>query len=159
MSSALPINNLITPSAPTAAQAATAAKSGSSVLGPDAFLKLLTTQLQSQDPLNPMDDTQSVAQLAQFTSVQSLATLSSQFTNFQQNFQVLQSASLVGKSVTVSAVDASGNTSQLSGTVNGIQVLNGVPEITMKDSAGNVVTDSNGNPALFATTSILGIGS
>lgn len=34
-----------------------------------AFLKLMTTQLQAQDPFNPMDNTQMVAQMAQFSSV------------------------------------------------------------------------------------------
>ena len=42
----------------------------------DAFLKLLTTQMQAQDPLNPMDNTQFVAQLSQFTSLERLEGMS-----------------------------------------------------------------------------------
>ena len=42
----------------------------------DAFLKLLTTQMQAQDPLNPMDNTQFVAQLSQFTSLERLESMS-----------------------------------------------------------------------------------
>ena len=38
-------------------------------LGKQEFLRLLTTQLQQQDPLNPQDGTEFVAQLAQFTSL------------------------------------------------------------------------------------------
>jgi flagellar basal-body rod modification protein FlgD len=41
-------------------------------LGRDAFLKLLVTQLQNQDPLNPQPDGEFLAQLAQFSSLESL---------------------------------------------------------------------------------------
>ena len=43
-----------------------------SELGQDAFLKLLVTQLQHQDPLNPLDDQAFIAQLAQFSSLEKL---------------------------------------------------------------------------------------
>ena len=39
-------------------------------LGQDQFLRLFITQLQNQDPLDPLDDTETLAQLAQFTSVE-----------------------------------------------------------------------------------------
>ena len=58
----------------TAADAASA--TGTSALGQDSFLKLLTTQLQYQDPLNPMENSEFVAQLAQFSSLEELQGLS-----------------------------------------------------------------------------------
>ena len=45
-------------------------------LGQDAFLKLLVTQLQHQDPLQPQDDSQFLAQLATFSSLEQLTTIS-----------------------------------------------------------------------------------
>jgi flagellar basal-body rod modification protein FlgD len=127
-------------------------------LGPSAFLTLLTTQLQNQDPLNPMDDTQSVAQLAQFSSLQSQQELQQSFSSFESNFSVLQTAGLIGQSVTVSSADASGNTSTITGTVKSIAVVNGQPEFTMVDSSGNPITGSNGAPLEFTTSQIVGIG-
>lgn len=48
-------------------------------LGKDAFLKLLATQLANQDPLNPTDDTQFIAQLAQFSSLEQMSNLNKTF--------------------------------------------------------------------------------
>jgi flagellar basal-body rod modification protein FlgD len=50
-------------------------------LGQNAFLQLLVTQLQHQDPLQPQDDTQFLAQLAQFTSLEQLTNIN---TSLQQ---------------------------------------------------------------------------
>lgn len=47
------------------------ASSASSALDKDDFLQLLVTQLQHQDPLNPLDDKEFIAQLAQFSSLES----------------------------------------------------------------------------------------
>ena len=51
-------------------------ETGTTDLGEDTFLKLLTTQMQYQDPLDPMSNSDFVAQLAQFSSVEQLKTLS-----------------------------------------------------------------------------------
>lgn len=70
----------------------------------DRFLKLLTTQLTNQDPLNPMDNAQMTSQMAQISTVsgiesmsQSISKLSSQFVSLQ----ALQGATLVGHDVVV----------------------------------------------------------
>lgn len=121
------------------------------------FLQLLTAQLQNQDPMQPMDDTQSVSELAQFSALQSQTQLSSAFQTFQSNFSIMQSAGLIGKNVQVVTTDGSGNSSTQTGTVQAVQVVNGVPSVTLTGSNGQPITDSNGNPLTFPTTSITGI--
>lgn len=81
-----------------------AQKKESEELGQKAFLKLMITQLENQDPLSPQENTEFIAQLAQFSSVESLDNLNNKFDNFSDNFvanQALQASSLVGRSVTV----------------------------------------------------------
>ncbi|HEY8313145.1 MAG TPA: flagellar hook capping FlgD N-terminal domain-containing protein [Candidatus Baltobacteraceae bacterium] len=151
--SALPIDSLITqPSSNTPPPAA------NNQLGQNAFLQLLTTELSNQDPLKPMDDTQSVTQLAQFSALQSQTALSTSFQNFQSNFGVMQASTLLGKSVTVSTPNGAGNTSTQTGTVASIAVQNGQPFFTMNGSDGKAIADGNGQPLLFSTTQIVGIG-
>jgi len=147
------IAGLINPPS-TAAPAA----ASNSQLGQDEFLKLLTVQLQNQNPLQPMDNTQSIAQLAQFSSVQAMTDLKSSFSSFESNFSVMQSAGLIGKTVSASSVDATGNSSSVSGTVKTISIINGVPEFTLVDSSGKLLTDSKGVPLQLPTSAILSIG-
>ncbi|TCK97894.1 FlgD-like protein [Natranaerovirga hydrolytica] len=61
-------------------------------LGKDAFLQLLVTQMQHQDPLNPMDDKEFIAQMAQFSALEQMQNLNASFSD-QQAF------SLIGKGV------------------------------------------------------------
>jgi flagellar basal-body rod modification protein FlgD len=141
-----------------AQQTAASSKGSGQTMGSGDFLKLLTTELQNQDPMSPMDDTQSVAQLAQFSALSATQELNSSFQNFQSNFGVMQASGLIGKKVTVVSTDATGNSSNITGTVNTIAVQNGVPYFTMTGSNGQALTDNNGAPLLFATNDIVGIG-
>jgi len=61
----------------TTATTATSGVQGqkSNVLGQDAFMKLLTTQLAHQDPTAPQSDAEFIAQLAQFTSLERLTSI------------------------------------------------------------------------------------
>ncbi|MBC6907400.1 flagellar hook assembly protein FlgD [Saccharophagus sp. K07] len=73
-------------------------------LGQKAFLQLMITQLENQDPLSPQENGEFIAQLAQFSSVESLDRLNNNFDSFTKNFvanQALQASSLVGRSVSV----------------------------------------------------------
>lgn len=75
-------------------------------LGQSAFLELMITQLKNQDPLSPQDNSAFVAQLAQFSSVEGIDKLNTNFNTFTNSFvanQALQASSLVGRSVSVPA--------------------------------------------------------
>lgn len=73
-------------------------------LGQTAFLELMITQLENQDPLSPQDNGEFIAQLAQFSSVEGIERLNENFEGFSSNFtsnRALQASSLVGRTVTV----------------------------------------------------------
>lgn len=122
------------------AQSQLSASSGKSSLGSSDFLTLLFAQLQNQDPLNPQDDKDFTAQLAQFSSLEQLTNLNSGMnklissTNQQQMFTAV---GFMGKQVT-----ASGNTLAKSGT--NVSTL----YYTLPSAATSVtvnIMDSNGN--------------
>jgi flagellar basal-body rod modification protein FlgD len=72
------------------------------------FLKLLVTQLNNQDPLNPLDNAQLTSQLAQMSTVSGIEKLNSAFQSLlaqSGSSQVLQSASLIGRTVLVPGND------------------------------------------------------
>lgn len=150
-----PISSLIGVNQPS-----TTKTTGSATLGPDAFLQLLTTELKNQDPTQPQDPTQQVSQLAQMSALQYQQQMTQAFNNFQSNFGVMQAASLIGKSATVSVGSSGtgGNSSTVTGTIQSVEVQNGQPFFTMTDANGKVYTDNSGSALLFSTSEILGIG-
>ena len=75
-------------------------KKNTNELGQAAFLELMITQMNNQNPLSPQDNSEFVAQLAQFSSVEGLERLNTSFNSFMSN-NALQASSLVGRSVTV----------------------------------------------------------
>ena len=96
----------------TASSTSTSSTSSSSnILGKDAFLKLLVTQMKYQDPLNPNTDTEYIAQLATFSQLEQLKNLSS-------TASASQALGLVGKTVKLKAENATGNTSYITGKVD-----------------------------------------
>ena len=93
----------------------TIAQTGTTALGSLAnnftdFLSMLMTQLQNQDPSSPMDSNQFTTELVQFTSVQQQMNTNSDLTSLiqlTQASQVEQSASMLGKPVTVTSTQLS----------------------------------------------------
>jgi flagellar basal-body rod modification protein FlgD len=76
-----------------------ATRTTGTTLGKDDFLKLLTTQLQYQDPLNPMDDKDFIGQMAQFSSLEQMTNVASSIDTLSFSSQVTQAVSLIGHTV------------------------------------------------------------
>lgn len=89
-----------------------------SSLDKDAFLQLLVTQMQNQDPLEPTDNTQYMSQLAQFSQLEAMNNLNSSYSNSQ-------AMNLVGQYVILNVTDAAGNVSQKGGLVEYVTMSNG----------------------------------
>lgn len=117
--------------------------SGKTALGKEDFLKLLVTQLANQDPLNPTDSTEFVAQLAQFSSLEQLA-------NMREGMDTLaivqtagtsaQMVSFIGKTVKVSDQALAWTEGQTAGQVE--FTLDGdakTCKVMVKDSSGKTV--------------------
>ncbi|MEE8441568.1 MAG: flagellar hook assembly protein FlgD [Spirochaetia bacterium] len=70
-------------------------------LGKDDFLKLLITQLTNQNPAEPMDDREFIAQMAQFSTLEQMTNLSTEFQRLAGLLQAGQAVSLLGKTVDI----------------------------------------------------------
>lgn len=90
-------------------------KAGSD-LDKDAFLRLLVTQLQYQDPLDPMDNTEFVSQMAQFTALEQMNNLNNTMTNSQ-------AYSMIGRTVYAQVYNEKTNKyEEIGGTVDSITI-------------------------------------
>ncbi|QGG50406.1 flagellar hook assembly protein FlgD [Lysinibacillus pakistanensis] len=77
-------------------------QTGNSELGKDAFLQLLITQLQHQDPTNPMDDREFISQMAQFSSLEQMQNMTKAMESLlasQQQTQLMNYSTFIGKEI------------------------------------------------------------
>lgn len=75
----------------------TASAKDTKTMGKDQFLKILITQLQNQDPMQPLEDKEFIAQMAQFSSVEQLMNISTQLNALGQSLGT--ASGLIGKEV------------------------------------------------------------
>ncbi|MBI3096020.1 MAG: flagellar hook assembly protein FlgD [Rhodocyclales bacterium] len=105
------------------------------------FLRLLTTQLKNQDPLNPMDNAQMTSQLAQISTVDGIEKLNAtlqKLLSSSVDSEAMQAAALVGHQVMVAG---SGLTLGDAGAVGGLELKSAADQVsvTIKDSNGIVM--------------------
>jgi flagellar basal-body rod modification protein FlgD len=148
------VNALSTVAGTTAAATATAA---SKTMGKDAFLKLLITQLQHQDPLNPADSTEFTSQLAQFSSLEQLSNVNDNLNTlklYQASINNAQAVSFIGKDIVSKG--------------KGLQVTSGQPvacefelgaaakriAVSIYDASGNFVKDIQATALKAGTQSL-----
>lgn len=106
-------------------------QSQSANIGIQDFLKILTTQLNNQDPLKPVDNEQFVAQIAQFATLEQSRQLNEKIGNLLQVQSSMQSVGLLGKTV-----DVNQNGFLVSGRVVALDVASGVPLLTITTGSG-----------------------
>lgn len=114
------------------------------------FLTLLVAQLENQDPLNPLDNTEITNQLAQMSTVQGIEQLNTTLDSLMSSLadtQAVQASALIGKTVLVpganltlsSSTDSSGTTT--TSAYGGVNLASAADSVTVKiyDASGNLV--------------------
>ena len=81
------------------------------------YMKLLVTQLQNQNPLEPMSNDQMAAQLTQFSQLEQLESMNSNFSKVLEATELNYASSLIGKEISFMGETAPGVTGLVSGTV------------------------------------------
>lgn len=110
-------------------------------MGKDAFLNLLVTQLQYQDPLEPTNDKEFLAQMAQFSALE-------QMQNLNSSFQMSQAGALIDKYVQGTVHnETSGEISEIVGIVDAVNMKAGVPYLLVDgkemamENVENIISD------------------
>ena len=117
---------MITPTPPSTAftPSPVSYSTGNDELGRDAFLKLLTTQIQMQDPLSPLSGHEFIAQLAQFSTVEQLESSNLQLTILQRAEAITQSLALIGRQIAT-------RDESVSGLVEAVIFTDGQPKLVV----------------------------
>lgn len=128
--------------APTTTTTATTAVTGTSqtsktaannILGKDDFLKLMVAQMKNQDPMNPADDKDNIAQMAQFSSLEQITNLANATQELANRMSLTQNVGLLGHDVTYTGTDGTAVT----GTVDGLDLeTNGTTTLSVAGKTG-----------------------
>jgi flagellar basal-body rod modification protein FlgD len=141
------VNTIANTSTTEMTQSAASGQPTASNLDKDAFMKLLVAQLQNQDPMAPVDNQQSIAQLAQFSSLEQMEQLNENILGLavlqQSNAlmsQLTSSSALIGQEVKY--IDPS-TEQELTGTVQEVKLKDGMATLSINGEdipLGNVTT-------------------
>lgn len=114
-------------------------------LGQDEFLKLLVTQMQNQDPMKPMSDTEFIAQMAQFSNLEQTKEMSGDIASLRQSNAFTQATGLMGKHVQLRV----GDHEFTNGIVTDLEVKDGEVDLIVNGKAhslGSVLTVNSEEP-------------
>lgn len=123
-------------------------------LDKDAFLKILTTQLQYQDPLNPVSDKDFIGQMAQFSNLEQTYKLAETMTKSADNSDVMTSQltklneniekMMTGQDTGTTTIDKLMQTSETNNQIQ-VQILNELIKLNSMLSAYDVISSDNTN--------------
>lgn len=134
----------------TGAATSTSTTSGTNSLSASDFMNLMIQQLQDQDPLDPTDSNQLLGQLSEISTLQSNTQMEQSLTGLTLQQSIGAGGNLIGK--TVSGLDANGQT--LTGTVTGVQVMNGAVNLQINGNTTDVLPLGNVESITAATGTI-----
>jgi flagellar basal-body rod modification protein FlgD len=115
ISSSTFLNQVQVPATAGAGAAPATTGAAGKMLGKDDFLKLLLAQLQNQDPSKPMDDSQTIAQMAQFSALEAMQNLQQTIQQSSNVSTLFQAGGMVGKYVQAAQADGTDITGAVSG--------------------------------------------
>src|SRR3954452_19668366 len=118
----------------TSARAASTQAAGgkNAELGKDQFLKLFVAQLQHQDPMNPMNDSDMMGQMASFSTLEQITNMAVANQTVAASLTSSSAVSLIGRTVTYVDADKISHT----GTVEKVTVTDGKPSLTVSGTDG-----------------------
>jgi flagellar basal-body rod modification protein FlgD len=128
MASTNPVNDVFG-FTPTTSTSKTSSTNG---IGKDTFMKLLVAQMSQQNPLEPTDDKEMIAQMTQFSMLEQMTNMATSSAANATSGQVSQAVALIGHDV--SYMDADGATQ--TGSVERVGFKNGAPVLTIAGVAG-----------------------
>jgi flagellar basal-body rod modification protein FlgD len=103
-----------------------------SAMDKDTFLKILVAQMKMQDPTQPTDSSQFMAQMAQFSTVEQLTNMGKTSADAAASAKVNQAVGLLGRTVTY----AGGDGEAVTGVVDRVDLDNGAPSLTVDGVSG-----------------------
>lgn len=106
----------------------TSSSAGTGTLNMDDFLQLLVAQLKNQDMYNTMDDSEYMAQMAQFSMLQAI-------TDMSELSMTSYGVSLIGKEVTIAQIGDDGTVKSIKGIVDSVNFFNGSPQVVVDDKS------------------------
>ena len=96
----------------------------------DAFFKLLVTELTYQNPMEPVDNKDFIAQLAQFSSLEEMQSMSKGFEDLAKNAQWTYTSGLIGKWISAAVGD---DGAEIQGVVQAAVMQDGAPMLALED--------------------------
>lgn len=108
------------------------------IVDKDTFLKILTVELANQDPLNAKDNTEYIAQLAQFTSLEQAQNMNSSITKLLLSQRFTEGAMLIGKNVEFSSYDSNGDAELVNEVVKSVKIEDGDVYLITENNKYNI---------------------
>jgi flagellar basal-body rod modification protein FlgD len=126
MPSANPVTDALgyTPATSNAGKTTSAKDNG---MGQDTFMKLLVAQMRMQNPMEPSDDKEMIAQMTQFSMLEQITNLATSSAMTASAGNVSQAVALLGRPVTYTDADGAAQ----SGTVEKVSFADGLPVLTI----------------------------